>query len=366
MSDLQYVVEDGSLLKPSQEGETTPEAAPGIDPSTVLSAPPGPGQANVRAQAITQLQRTHGNQRVQRLVARSAEEEGDSEGLAQAVDDRRGYGEPLPDGTRAQMESGLQQDLSGVRVHSDSAADQLSRQFNAKAFTTGQDVFFRQGAYDPGSSSGDKLLAHELTHVVQQGNAPAQLAGKKMNVSEPGDTGEQEADHVADAITAPAGVSRQEEEEIEPAVQRQGPEEEEEPLQTAVQRQGPEEEEEPLQTAVQRQGPEEEEPLQPAVQRQSEIPEEEVQESVQRQSEIPEEEVQESVQRQSEIPEEEVQESVQRQAPEEDEFQLAVQRQVPEEEEEPVQTQEEEPEEEEEEPLQTAVQRQDETEEEEI
>ena len=351
MSDLQYVVEDGSLLKPSQEGETTPEAAPGIDPSTVLSAPPGPGQANVRAQAITQLQRTHGNQRVQRLVARSAEEEGDSEGLAQAVDDRRGYGEPLPDGTRAQMESGLQQDLSGVRVHSNSAADQLSRQFNAKAFTTGQDVFFRQGAYDPGSSSGDKLLAHELTHVVQQGNAPAQLAGKKMNVSEPGDTGEQEADHVADAITAPAGVSRQEEEEIEPAVQRQGPEEEEEPLQTAVQRQGPEEEEEPLQTAVQRQGPEEEEPLQPAVQRQSEIPEEEVQESVQRQSEIPEEEVQESVQRQ---------------APEEDEFQLAVQRQVPEEEEEPVQTQEEEPEEEEEEPVQTAVQRQDETEEEEI
>ncbi len=234
MSDLQYVVEDGSMLKPSQEGETTPEAAPGIDPSTVLSAPPGPGQANVRAQAITQLQRTHGNQRVQRLVARSAEEEGDADGLAQAVDDRRGYGQPLPDRTRSQMESGLQQDLSGVRVHSDSAADQLSRQFNAKAFTTGQDIFFRQGTYDPGSSSGDKLLAHEMTHVVQQGNAPAKLAGKKMNVSEPGDAGEREADRVADTITSPAAVSRQDEDELQPAaVSRQ----DEDELQPALQRQ---------------------------------------------------------------------------------------------------------------------------------
>jgi hypothetical protein len=356
MSDLQYVVEDGSMLKPSQEGETTPEAAPGVDPSTVLSAPPGPGQANVRAQAITQLQRTHGNQAVQRIVARSAEEEGGADGLAQAVDGRRGYGEPLPDRTRSQMESGLQQDLSGVRVHSDSAADQLSRQFNAKAFTTGQDIFFRQGAYDPGSSSGDKLLAHEMTHVVQQGNAPTKLAGKKMNVSEPGDAGEQEADRVADTIAAPAGVSRQEEEEkVGLAVQRQG-EEEEEPIQPAVQRQMPEEEE--AQTAVQRQMPEEEEEAQTAVQRQ--MPEEEEdQAAVQRQ--MPEEEeAQAAVQRQPmEEEEEPLQTAVQRQDEREDEIQAAVQRQGEEEEEEtPVQTQTEEPEEEEEEPVQTAVQRQ--------
>jgi hypothetical protein len=356
MSDLQYVVEDGSMLKPSQEGETTPEAAPGVDPSTVLSAPPGPGQANVRAQAITQLQRTHGNQAVQRIVARSAEEEGGADGLAQAVDGRRGYGEPLPDRTRSQMESGLQQDLSGVRVHSDSAADQLSRQFNAKAFTTGQDVFFRQGAYDPGSSSGDKLLAHEMTHVVQQGNAPTKLAGKKMNVSEPGDAGEQEADRVADTIAAPAGVSRQEEEEkVGLAVQRQG-EEEEEPIQPAVQRQMPEEEE--AQTAVQRQMPEEEEEAQTAVQRQ--MPEEEeAQAAVQRQ--MPEEEeAQAAVQRQPmEEEEEPLQTAVQRQDEREDEIQAAVQRHGEEEEEEtPVQTQTEEPEEEEEEPVQTAVQRQ--------
>ncbi len=287
MSDLQYVVEDGSMLKPSQEGETTPEAAPGIDPSTVLSAPPGPGQANVRAQAITRLQRTHGNQRVQRLVARSAEEEGGTDGLAQAVDDRRGHGQPLPDRTRAKMEAGLEQDLSGVRVHTDSAADRLSRQLSAKAFTTGQDVFFRQGAYDPGSSSGDKLLAHEMTHVVQQGNAPAKLAGKKMNVSEPGDAGEQEADRVAGTIASPAGVSRQEDDELERSVQRQlGEEPEEEEVAKAVQRQlGEEPEEEEVGKAVQRQlgeEPEEEE-VGKAVQRQraEEPGEEELEKAVQ-------------------------------------------------------------------------------------
>ncbi len=293
MSDLQYVVDDGSMLKPAEEGETTPEAAPGIDPSTVLSAPSGPGQANVRAQAITQLQRTHGNQAVQRLVARSAEEEGEAGSLAQAVDDRRGYGQPLPGGTRSQMESGLQQDLSGVRVHSDGAADQLSRQFNAKAFTTGQDVFFRKGVYDPGSSSGDKLLAHELTHVVQQGNAPAKLAGKKMNVSEPGDAGEQEADRVADTIASPAGVSRQENDELQTSVHRQYYEDEdegEEHVLTAVQRQPVEEEEKALQpqtAAEEEEEPpvqqqeaegeeeeEEEEPIQVAVQRQDELEDE--------------------------------------------------------------------------------------------
>ena len=53
-------------------------------------------------------------------------------------------------------------------MHTDAQSDQLNRSIQAKAFTTGQDVFFRQGAYVPGSSSGQELIAHELTHVVQQ------------------------------------------------------------------------------------------------------------------------------------------------------------------------------------------------------
>jgi hypothetical protein len=66
------------------------------------------------------------------------------------------------------MESSFGADFSGVRVHADAQSDTLNQSLNARAFTTGQDVFFRQGAYSPGSSGGRELLAHELTHVVQQ------------------------------------------------------------------------------------------------------------------------------------------------------------------------------------------------------
>ena len=55
-----------------------------------------------------------------------------------------------------------------LKVHTDAQSDQLNQSIQAKAFTTGQDVFFRQGAYQPGSRGGQELIAHELTHVVQQ------------------------------------------------------------------------------------------------------------------------------------------------------------------------------------------------------
>nr|WP_263012694.1 DUF4157 domain-containing protein [Laspinema sp. D3d] len=69
---------------------------------------------------------------------------------------------------REPMEREFGADFGGVRVHTGAQADALSRSIQAKAFTTGQDVFFRQGAYEPCSSGGQELLAHELTHVVQQ------------------------------------------------------------------------------------------------------------------------------------------------------------------------------------------------------
>ncbi|MDZ8228313.1 eCIS core domain-containing protein [Nostoc sp. ChiVER01] len=80
----------------------------------------------------------------------------------------RSSGQPLVESIREPMEQAFRADFSGVRVHTDSQADQLNQSIQAKAFTTGQDVFFRQGAYEPGSRGGQELLAHELTHVVQQ------------------------------------------------------------------------------------------------------------------------------------------------------------------------------------------------------
>lgn len=78
-------------------------------------------------------------------------------------------GRSLEPDVRGQMESAIGADFSGVKVHNDVQSDQLNRSIQAKAFTTGQDVFFKQGAYNPGSRSGQELIAHELTHVVQQG-----------------------------------------------------------------------------------------------------------------------------------------------------------------------------------------------------
>ncbi|BAZ30190.1 hypothetical protein NIES4074_26460 [Cylindrospermum sp. NIES-4074] len=80
----------------------------------------------------------------------------------------RGGGGALDAAFRAKIEPAMGADFSGVRVHTDSRADQMSQSIQAKAFTTGQDVFFRQGAYEPGSRGGQELIAHELTHVVQQ------------------------------------------------------------------------------------------------------------------------------------------------------------------------------------------------------
>ncbi|NER20771.1 MAG: DUF4157 domain-containing protein [Symploca sp. SIO1C2] len=80
----------------------------------------------------------------------------------------KGGGRPLDPAFRGKVEPVMGADFSGVRVHTDGAADRLSRSIQAMAFTTGQDVFFRKGAYEPGSRGGQELLAHELTHVEQQ------------------------------------------------------------------------------------------------------------------------------------------------------------------------------------------------------
>ncbi len=91
--------------------------------------------------------------------------------LETEIQQARGGGQPLANSIRQPMEQAFGFDFSRVKIHADGQADQLNRSIQAKAFTTGQDVFFRQGAYDPGSRGGQELIAHELTHVVQQGGS---------------------------------------------------------------------------------------------------------------------------------------------------------------------------------------------------
>jgi len=88
--------------------------------------------------------------------------------VAQALQRMRGGGQPLPASLRASMERAFGADFTDVRAHTDAEADMLNRSLGARAFTAGQEIFFRRGSYDPAGRSGQRLLAHELTHVVQQ------------------------------------------------------------------------------------------------------------------------------------------------------------------------------------------------------
>ena len=81
----------------------------------------------------------------------------------------KGGGFPLEGDIKKEMEDKFGTDFSSVRIHTDSDAADLADKLHAQAFTHGSDVYFNQGKYDPVTTEGKRLLAHELTHVVQQG-----------------------------------------------------------------------------------------------------------------------------------------------------------------------------------------------------
>ena len=92
--------------------------------------------------------------------------------LESSINQAKGSGQSIPNAIRQPMENALGTDFSGVKVHTDDRANRLNESIQATAFTTGKDIFFKHGEYNPGNRKKQELLAHELTHVVQQnGNA---------------------------------------------------------------------------------------------------------------------------------------------------------------------------------------------------
>ncbi|MBD2541007.1 DUF4157 domain-containing protein [Coleofasciculus sp. FACHB-SPT36] len=117
--------------------------------------------------------------------------------LEASIQQAKGGGQPLADNIREPMEQAFGADFSGVNIHTDAQSDQLNQSIQAKAFTTGQDVFFRQGAYDPGSRGGQELIAHELTHVVQQSGSSLEFNQKDSSeIQRQEASGEQEMEPV--------------------------------------------------------------------------------------------------------------------------------------------------------------------------
>jgi hypothetical protein len=116
-------------------------------------------------------------------------------------------GNPLDSESRSFFEPRLGRDLSQVRVHNDPLSNNAAQEMQARAFTVGQEIHFAAGEFNPASPEGRSLLAHELVHTIQQG--VPQAAQPKLEISQPNDAAEIEADRVAGAIVngVPASVS---------------------------------------------------------------------------------------------------------------------------------------------------------------
>lgn len=110
-------------------------------------------------------------------------------------------GRALDGATRAQLEPRFGTDFSSVRVHTDHHAARSAQAVGALAYTVGQHIVFGEGSYAPHSRAGQHLLAHELTHSIQQRTAPASLS-PRMTVGAVDTAAEVEADHVADRVVA--------------------------------------------------------------------------------------------------------------------------------------------------------------------
>jgi hypothetical protein len=194
--------EGGKTSKPNAATQSTeapaqelvlPEDFRSKDPSKAIGAARFDGIRAERKAAADQIQRS--------LKAWRA-----ASGTAGAASVPKGPGTPLPATVRSRMEPKLGASLGNVRIHTGGESAEAAKGFGARAFTVGEDVHFNSGEFNPGNKEGDRLLAHELTHVVQgqkseiQRKAEAGEEEKGAEVSDPGEPAEQEADAVGDEV----------------------------------------------------------------------------------------------------------------------------------------------------------------------
>jgi hypothetical protein len=198
-------------------GQATPLAQRQVEPDEeeeegVLRTKPLTGQATPLAQRQVEPEEEEEEEPVEmkRIPGGTPEVSPELEGRIQGL---KGGGQALDNKVRAQMESAFGADLSDVRAHANAEADSLARELGAKAFTTGKDIFFSEGSYQPGSESGKKLIGHELTHVVQQ--ARSAVAGPSRTAPAAGRLGPEVAG-IAEVLPEKGVLARQIEQEGEP------------------------------------------------------------------------------------------------------------------------------------------------------
>lgn len=108
-----------------------------------------------------------------------------SSSLSHNVENASGKGDVLPAKTLTEMNSSFGADFSRVHIHNNSESVNMNKELHAQAFTHGSDIYFNAGKYNPETTTGKQLLAHELTHVIQQGQAPSSVISRKVSVENP-------------------------------------------------------------------------------------------------------------------------------------------------------------------------------------
>jgi hypothetical protein len=163
------------------------------------------------------LQRVAGNAAVARLINSEGLDGEEHSPVLDVVG--KGGGQPLESGVKERMEERFGADLADVRVHTGQQAAASASSVQAHAYTVGNEIVFNDGYYDPATPGGDRVLAHELTHVLQQRSGPVEgtPVGGGIALSDPSDRFEQAAEATADRVTSSApAVQRQEDEGEEP------------------------------------------------------------------------------------------------------------------------------------------------------
>ena len=178
---------------------TKPARAEAADPAVLYRAAAAGRTDVVGPRGLLALQRAVGNSGVRGL----ADEERSP--VLDVVSS--GGGQPLEEPVRADMEGRLGHSFADVRVHTGEAAHNSAAAVNAHAYTVGSNIVFQRDKYDPGTDGGRTMLAHELTHVVQQRSGPVDgtATGAGVRISDPSDRFEREAAATAErAMSAPS------------------------------------------------------------------------------------------------------------------------------------------------------------------
>jgi hypothetical protein len=162
----------------------------------------GRGASSARTGVVQRAQQAYGNRAVQRFLSAYEKEEGEENELSERIQKASVGGSPIDGSVRDRIEEGVGTSLESVRVHTDGEADKLAAEVESIAFTSGQDIFFRQGMYNPHTPEGLRLLTHEATHTVQQAQGPVEGTPSEggVSISHPDDKFEQAAERTAEMV----------------------------------------------------------------------------------------------------------------------------------------------------------------------